>query len=251
MWTDPGIDWSAFDLLFVRCVWDYFHRHPEWIAWTERAGAAARVVNPVDTLRWNSEKGYLRELSSAGVRTLPTEWIPEGSAVDLAGVLAERGWDDAIVKPAIGGGSLGLLRADPSDPEAAQAHLDGLVARGQVMVQPFLPSVVERGELSVVCLDGRPSHAVRKTPRPGDIRVQPEHGGQIAPAEPEPDEWAEVERVLAAVADRDLTYARVDLVRDADGEPALIELEAIEPRLFLAHSDGAAERVARAVAARL
>ncbi|HWH44875.1 MAG TPA: hypothetical protein VNT32_09090 [Thermoleophilaceae bacterium] len=251
VWTDPSIDWGAFDLLFVRCVWDYFNRHDEWVGWTRRVEGLVPVANPPDTLRWNSAKDYLRDLAETGVRTLPTTWLERGASADLPALLAERGIDDAILKPTVGGGSLGLHRVDPADPGAAQAHLDSLLAAGDVMVEPFLPSIVERGELSVVCLDGRPSHAVRKTPRAGDIRVQPEHGGHVEAAEPEPDEWEQVERVLAAVSDRDLAYARVDLVRDGDSRPALIELEAIEPRLFMDHSAGAAERVARTIAARL
>lgn len=202
VWSDPHVDWGAFDLILIRSVWDYFVRYEEFRAWLDRVDGLP-VWNPVETIRWNSEKSYLRELADAGVPTIPTAW--EG----------EVPWDDAIVKPTVAGGSLGLRRATKGEAiEAAQ------------MAQPFLPEIAD-GELSLVFFDGEFSHAIRKTPKEGDIRVQPEHGGIVTAATPTHGEVAIAQRVLEA-ADRDLLYARVDLV----GDGLLIELEAIEPRFF-------------------
>ena len=170
--------------------------------------------NPADTLRWNSEKTYLRELEAAGIRTIPTAW--EG----------EVPWEEAIVKPTVAGGSLGLRRAEKGEP----------IEPG-FMAQPFLPDIVSAGELSLVFFDGEFSHAVRKTPAEGDIRVQPEHGGIITAAEPTAAELEAAERVLEA-AGRDLLYARVDFV----GDGMLIELEAIEPRFFFEQGPPGAEK---------
>jgi glutathione synthase/RimK-type ligase-like ATP-grasp enzyme len=205
VWSDPAIDWSAYDAVLIRSIWDYFVRHDEFLAWLDRLHVP--TWNPVEVLRWNSEKGYLRELEDAGVRTIPTAW--EG----------EVPWEDAIIKPTIAGGSLGLRRAEKGEP----------VAPGH-MAQPFLPEITA-GELSLVFFDGEFSHAIRKTPAEGDIRVQPEHGGIVTPAEPTDAELATARRVLDA-AGRDLLYARVDLV----GDGMLIELEAIEPRFFFAYA---------------
>jgi len=212
IWSDPGVDWSAYDAVLVRSVWDYFVRHEEFLAWLDRVPVP--MWNPADTIRWNSEKSYLRELEAAGVRTIPTAW--EG----------EIPWDDAIVKPTVAGGSLGLRRAEKGEP----------IEPGW-MAQPFLPDIVSAGELSLVFFDGELSHAVRKTPAEGDIRVQPEWGGVITAAEPTADELADAERVLDA-AGRDLLYARVDFV----GDRLLIELEAIEPRFFFSCAPRGAER---------
>lgn len=155
-----------------------------------------------------------------GARLEPTAW--EG----------EVPWEDAIVKPTVAGGSLGLRRAAGGEP----------VEPGW-MAQPFLPDIVSAGELSLVFFEGELSHAIRKTPAEGDIRVQPEHGGTVAAAEPRPEEVAAARRVLDA-AGRDLLYARVDLV----GDGLLIELEAIEPRFFFEYAPAeAAERLARAL----
>lgn len=246
VWSDLDVDWTAFDLCLIRSVWDYFHRPEEFLAWVERAGRAVEMWNPPETLRWNAHKSYLRELAQRGVPTIPTAWLERGSRADLGRLLDERGWDDAIVKPAVAGGSLGLLRVDGE--REAQTHLDALLARGDAMVQPFLPSIAG-GEVSIVCFDGHPSHAVRKTPAAGDIRVQPEHGGHVERAEPDAAEAAVAGHVLAALPHPAL-YARIDLVRGPGGEPLLIELECIEPRLFLAHDADAPARLADALAVR-
>ncbi len=247
VWSDPAVDWAGFDLILMRSVWDYFLRLPEFLDWVGRTANAAPLWNPAETVRWNAEKAYLRDLEAAGVATIPTAWADRGMAVSLADLLADRGWEDAVLKPTVAGGSLGLHRV--AEPRAAQAHLDSLLAEGNAMVQPFLPSIAG-GELSILFVDGELSHAVRKTPRPGDIRVQPEHGGIVTPAEPPAAELAAARRALDACP-HPLLYARADFVPGPDGEPLLIELECIEPRLFLAHAPGAAERMADAVAARL
>jgi glutathione synthase/RimK-type ligase-like ATP-grasp enzyme len=247
VWSDPEVDWGAFDLCLIRSVWDYFHRPSEFLEWVDRAGAVVEMWNPPQTLRWNAHKSYLRELEGAGVPVIPTLWLEQGSTPDLSELLAERGWSDAILKPAVAGGSLGLHRV--SHRAAAQEHLEGLLERGDAMAQPFLGSITG-GELSIICLDGEPSHAVRKTPRAGDIRVQPEHGGLVERAEPDERE-AEVARTVLAALPHPALYARVDLVRSGGGEPLLIELECIEPRLFLSHDGAAAGRVVDAVQRRL
>jgi glutathione synthase/RimK-type ligase-like ATP-grasp enzyme len=212
VWSDPDVDWSAYDAVLIRSIWDYFERHDEFLAWLDRVPVP--TWNPIDTLRWNSEKTYLRELEAEGIRTIPTAW---GGEVP---------WDDAIIKPTVAGGSLGLRRAEKGE----------RVEPG-FMAQPFIPDVVNAGELSLVFFDGEFSHAIRKIPAEGDIRVQPEHGGRVEPVEPTTDELADAERVLAA-ADRDLLYARVDFV----GDRMLIELEAIEPRFFFSYAPAGAER---------
>lgn len=217
VWSDPAVDWSSYDVVLIRSVWDYFLRRDEFLAWVERVPVP--MWNPADTIRWNSEKGYLRELADAGIATIPTAW--EG----------EVPWEDAIVKPTVAGGSLGLRRAKRGEP----------IGPGE-MAQPFLPEITE-GELSLVFFDGELSHAIRKTPAEGDIRVQPEHGGTVTAATPTSEEVAIARRVLDA-AGRDLLYARVDLV----GDGLLIELEAIEPRLFFEFAPPqAAGKLARAL----
>jgi glutathione synthase/RimK-type ligase-like ATP-grasp enzyme len=250
VWSDPRVDWAAFDAIVVRSTWDYFHRPAEWSDWLGAVEAAGTpMLNAARLVRWNSHKSYLEQLAGAGVPVVDTFMTRSLAPVDLAALLADMGWDDAIVKPAIDGGASRLFRVcDVPDP---QARFDDLHARGEVMVQPFLPSIVDEGELSLVHLGGELSHTVRKTARPGDIRVQPSWGGAAELVEP-PAEALEIARKVFDALDADpLLYARVDLVRAADGTLRLIELEAIEPLLFLELDDGAPGRFADALAARL
>lgn len=249
VWSDPSVDWSSFSLIVIRSTWDYFHRAAEWAAWLDRVEATGPpMLNPLRVIRWNSHKSYLQQLAGAGVPVVDTVMTQGSAPVDVANLLAGAGWDDAVVKPAIDGGASGLFRVrDVDDP---QARFDALVARGDVLVQPFLPSIETEGELSLFYFGGDLSHTVVKRPRAGDIRVQPEYGGSYELVGPTSEMIHVAARVFDAIDD-DLLYARVDLVRAPDNTLRLIELEVIEPRLWLEIEPAAPGRFADALAARL
>jgi len=196
-----------------------------------------RIVNPADVIRWNSHKGYLVELAAKGIPTVPTRLIP-GESIDVDLQLEECPWDEVVIKPAVDGGGREVLRA-LRDSDVARLHAEALSAKGDVIVQPFVPGIVD-GERSLVFLGGAFSHAVRKVPAEGDYRVQYFYGG--TELEHAPDS-AELRVALWAIdsAPGRLTYARVDLV-DWEGAPTLMELEAIEPDLYLRDTP---ERLAR------
>ena len=242
-WSDP-VDWAAWPLVVVRTPWDYFRRLPEFLAWAERTSRRARLVNPYAVIEWNSHKQYLRGLAEAGIPTVPTLWLDHGCS-DARAQLAARGWGEVVVKPAVSIGAIGALRAAALDP-ACLAHLDQLVAEGDVMAQPFVASVAEAGEVSLVYFGGRFSHAIRKQPAPGDFRVQDMYGGTVHPHQPTAAELAVADAVLARTP-APTTYARIDLVQ-FDGAPALMEAELIEPELFLGATPEAAMNFARVLA---
>lgn len=249
VWNDPAVDWSAYDAIVIRSTWDYFHHPRDWAAWLDRIEPlGVPVLNPVNVIRWNSHKSYLQQLAAAGVPVVDTVMTQGDAPVDLADVLAGAGWDDAIVKPAIDGGAARLFRVkDVDDP---QARFDELASQGDVLVQPFLSSIVDLGELSLVYFGRELSHTLRKTAKPGDIRVQPVWGGHAEPIGPTAEMLHVAERVFDAI-DADLLYARVDLVRADDGTLRLIELEVVEPLLFLELDEDAPGRFADALAERL
>jgi glutathione synthase/RimK-type ligase-like ATP-grasp enzyme len=249
VWNDARVDWSAFDAIVIRSTWDYFHHAREWAAWLDAIEALGiPMLNPLEVIRWNSHKSYLRELASAGVPVVDTVMTQGDAPVDLADLLSGAGWEDAIVKPAIDGGAARLFRVrDADDP---QARFDELVGMGDVLVQPFLPSIETEGEVSLLYFGRELSHTVRKTARPGDIRVQPVWGGHAETIDPTAEMVHVAERTFGAI-DADLLYARVDLVRALDGTLRLIELEVIEPLLFLELDPAAPGRFADALAARL
>jgi glutathione synthase/RimK-type ligase-like ATP-grasp enzyme len=243
---DADVAWGAYDLVVVRSPWDYFTRLEEFLGWVEQVAAQTRIVNPASVIRWNSHKGYLAEMAAQGVPVLPTLLLQQGSSGAAEQVQA-AGWADVVVKPAVDGGARETLRAEPHSPEAV-AHVERLIACGDVVVQPYAHQV-EAGETSLLFFGGELSHAVRKVPAAGDYRVQAHHGGTEHPHEPTAAELETARRAMACAPDR-LTYARVDLL-DVDGVPTLMELEVIEPDLFLRLDDGALGRFTAAVLAEL
>lgn len=240
-WDVPE-DWAAYPLVVVRTPWDYFRRLPEFLAWAEGASRVSTVVNPVEVIRWNSHKGYLRELPARGIATVPTLWLARGAADGLA-QLAATAWREVVVKPAVSIGAIGALKADSRDP-ACLAHLAALLAEGDVLVQPFIESVAAQGEVSLIYFGGAFSHAIRKRPAAGDYRVQDMYGGTNHAYRPAADEVELASRALAATP-APTTYARVDMVRLPDGQPAVMELELIEPELFLGATPDAPRRFAQ------
>jgi hypothetical protein len=249
VWSDPDVDWSSYEAIVVRSTWDYFYRAREWADWLDRVEAAGvPMLNPVGIVRWNSHKSYLEQLAQADVPVVDTVMTRGMGRVDLGDLVAGAGWEDAIVKPAIDGGAARLFRL--SDVDDAQARFEALAAEGDVLVQPFLPSIQTEGELSLFYFGGELSHTVVKHPKAGDIRVQPQHGGTYELIGPTSEMIHVAGRVFDAI-DAELLYARVDLVRAPDNTLRLIELEAIEPLLFLEVDDAAAGRFANALAARL
>lgn len=245
---DEEVDWSDFDLCLVRSTWDYHEKHREFLAWTRQVDAASQLHNPPDLMAWNIEKTYLKELAAAGVPTVPTAWIDRDDGIDLEEVLAAEGWTEAVVKPAVDLGARNLHRAHID--EASPALELALQRHPQAMVQPFLPSLEEQGELSLIYIDGAPTHAVRKRAAPGDFRVQSIWGGTVERAEPDAAEMTIAEQALAQLKEPPL-YARVDLVAGPDGAALLIELELIEPNLHLTQHPPAAEALAEAALLRV
>ena len=240
------IDWAAYPLVVVRTPWDYFRYRDDFLAWAARVAGQTALMNPPAVLAWNSHKAYLRELAAAGVATVPTHWLAAGAADE--GVLSTCGWPQVVIKPAVSIGAIGAW-CGAAAAGAALAHLRSLLAEGDVLVQPYLPSIADEGEISLIYFAGEFSHAVCKRPQAGDFRVQDMYGGSVAAVVADAAAQSLASRALA-LAPGDLLYARVDLVRHA-GQWAVMELELIEPELFLPRDPAAARRFATAIAARL
>lgn len=253
-WDDPAVDWSGFALSVLRSAWDYPGRRAEFLAWAHRV---PRLANPAELVGWNTDKRYLVDLAVAGVPTVPTAWLEPGAGVSLP----ERGHH--VIKPAVGAGSLDTGRydyADSRERSLARSHVHRLHAAGRVvMLQPYLHAVDTDGESALLYLDGRYSHAIRKGAMLDgpdtvvDGLYRPE---TVTPREPSAAERRVADAALAAAARATgqavaPLYARVDLIPDEHGQPLLVELELAEPSLFLGTSQGAAGRLAEAIARRL
>ena len=225
---DADREWGASELVVVRTPWDYFDRVTQFLDWAARVERETTLVNPTDVLRWNAHKGYLVELDAKGVPTVPTVLIP-GPSTDVADQLREVGWEEIVVKPAVDGAARHAWRGRRDDPALSRVA-ERLTDHGDVIVQPFVPAIVD-GERSLVFFGDRFSHAVRKVPKEGDYRSQRHLGGTESDHQPDSAELQVALAAMAAAPGR-LTYARVDLV-DWQDAPVLIELEVIEPDLFL------------------
>lgn len=257
-WDDPDADWSSFAAAVVRSPWDYHFRYDEFLGWLDRASRATRVLNDPALLRWNSDKTYLAELAGAGIPVIPTVLLAPDRTVladELPRLLAEMG-DDLVVKPTVSAGSNNTHRR-VGQPEVAAADVRALHGLGKTaMVQPYQSRIDAEGEIGLLFFDGVFSHAFRKAPLlVGDTARNHLFAEEIITAH---DAGADLvafgDRVVNAVGERFGAvplYARVDTVPGDDGETLLIELEATEPSLFLHVSDGAADRFAAAVLARV
>lgn len=247
VWDDPAVSWGGFDAALLRSTWDYFHRRGAFLAWAERAGAATRLYNPPALVRWNTHKFYLRELERGGLPIVPTAFLEAGSTVDLRALALARGWPAVVIKPAVSADSFATTRAPREAPEEGQRHLDQHLPSRDMLVQAYLPTVVEPGERSLVVIDGQVTHAVRKR----SLFLGGRHAGpEGLPVPVAPDEALTAARVLAHLGSAPL-YARVDLLRDEAGRPRLMELELVEPSLFFAQGPGSAERLVEALERRL
>lgn len=247
-WDDPAADWSAHIPTLLRTTWNYALAAPEFLRWVDRVAAVAPLWNPAHVVRGNVHKRYLLELAARGVPTVPTLLVERGSSPSLAECAAQLGCERLVAKPAIGAGSLETERFSVGGAEDAArfaAHLAAVSARCEVLVQPFVASVLEYGERSMIWIDGELSHAIRKAPRFSGDDEQIEGPMPIAA-----EERALAEAALAPLAS-EILYGRVDMARDERGQPMVMELELIEPSLFFARRPGSAERLVAGLLRRL
>lgn len=248
VWDDPSIPWGEVGAVVVRSTWDYHRRTAEFLAWIARVeDLGVTILNPPATLRWNHDKRYLRDLADAGADIVPTAWILPEEPRALGDVLADRGWDRAVVKPAISASAHETFLVDGASLSESESAWSRLLRQGVVLVQPFIEEVANEGEWSLCFFSGAFSHAVCKRPLAGDFRSQAEFGGELRVAEP-PSGSVEAARRLLDASQRRWIYARVDGVM-VGGRFLLMELELIEPGLFLDLEPEAPGRFAGAIAA--
>jgi glutathione synthase/RimK-type ligase-like ATP-grasp enzyme len=250
VWSDPDYPWHDCDAVVIRSCWDYHLRSQEflrWIASLESAGI--HMWNSPAIIRWNADKSYLRSLENNGVLIVPTLWCEPGENRNLPDALRDQGWNKAVVKPRISATAYRTQLVDATNAEAAQDLFEDLMAGPGVMIQQFMESIVTEGEWSLMFFGGKFSHAVLKTPKNGDFRVQSDFGGKSHATDPPAFVIESATRAVQAV--EHTLYARVDGVIDRIPNQAqfrIMELELIEPALFLTSHAEAAETFADTIA---
>jgi len=244
-WRKPQ-DWDAFDAVYLCTPWDYPQHPADFMRVLECIDASRAVLlNDIAIVRWNLDKSYLRDLEERGDAIVPSRWLEQFTARDVRAAFAEFGVHKLVVKPTIGGNAVDTFVLEDPLPADLLARLEKLFVARACIVQPFMENILEEGEYSLFFFNGEYSHAIRKVPRRGDFRVQEEHGADIMPATP-PQALLETARTVFSHVEPLPVYGRGDWVRGPDGRFLLMELELIEPSLYLRTDSGAAARFARA-----
>jgi len=249
-WRNASVHFSQFDLLVLRSCWDYHLHVQEFTEWLLRTSRVAPILNLVDTVLWNSSKFYLRELEEKGIPIAPTCFVSGDERIRQSLPAQIQTWGKVVVKPAISASAYKTRVFERGSVPSLDA-LGGLMEGKDFLVQQFVPEIQTEGEISFIYIDGAYSHAVRKRPAHGDFRVQQEHGGSAELFDP-PASLLKQAREMGGLAQQVSTslYCRLDAV-EKNGRLILMELELIEPELYLGLAEGAAERFADAIAQRI
>ena len=252
-WRDAAEKADDYDAMLPLLVWDYFEgNEAAFTAEMAKAETKTKLFNNFKTLRWNANKSYLDELENHGAPVISTITVKRVTETGVSRAFEELKTETLVIKPQVGGGAWRQVLYKKGDPFPSK---DDLPPEG-AMIQAFLPSVVKEGEYSFLYFGGQFSHGLIKRPKSGDYRIQSLYGGTEETYEPSSQERASAREVLDAL-DFTPLYARVDLLRGRDGKLKLIELEMIEPYLYLAHAEGegadnkGAQKLAKALAKKL
>ncbi|WKL57812.1 hypothetical protein Q1W73_02180 [Asticcacaulis sp. ZE23SCel15] len=242
-WSEPV--GKAYDLICPLVAWGY-HNAPDDFrrALAQIKAKGHRLLNPAEIVSWNVDKRYLRDLAQAGVRTIPTAFVDQLTPENMATARADFGQDALVLKPVVSAGAKNTLIWEGADVPAE-------APQSEAMIQPLMRAIQTEGEWSLLFFGGAFSHAVLKTPKAGDFRSQPDYDAHLRMETPPYEALQLAYDALDFVGRDQVLYARVDMVRDDMGRFCLMELELIEPDLYLKYDDDAPERLAKAFAAAL
>lgn len=251
VWDEPGVDWRQYDAVVIRSTWDYYLKTAAFDAWLDKLAAlGCRVLNPVATIQWNKHKKYFNSFAEKGVLLPPYHYCRRHEPANLTAILRENNWTKAVVKPAVSAGAFNTWTTTPETAGNDQQKLDTMLQDGDVFVQVFMNEIVEHGEVSLLFFNKQFSHAVVKNAAPGDFRIQTQYGGTITAVTPEPHTLQQAQHLLNGI-NEPLLYARADGIMGNDGNFYLMELELIEPRLYMAYGSQANENFFNALRAML
>jgi len=244
VWNDKTVPWSQFDLVVLRSCWDYHHKPDEFRQFIlELEHERIPLFNPAAVVKWNMDKHYLRDLSETGFRIAPTVWLEKNKSVNLREFMIASHVEKAVIKPTIGaeGDGTWLTTLDTADDD--QSRFESALQQNDLMLQQFVGSVCELREWSLVFFNGKYSHSVLKKPKGSDFKI---HGGSFESITPSPLFLSEAQSVIHCVPP--CLYGRVDLVGDPGSQTMIMELELIEPLLYLGTNERASENFSNAIA---
>lgn len=243
VWDNPAVDWEQYDALIIKSPWDYFEKAATWYAWLDKV-KHLKVLNPVSVLRWNSDKIYLQEIADAGFDIVPSEWLDKGKSPDWDQLFSHFDTKRLIIKPRISGGALHTYALSDHDSHKME-EIEELLQEFDFMAQPFIQQIPDKGEWSFIFFNNQLSHTILKTAKEGEFRVQHFFGGTIHAVEA-PSYLLKTAQELVNQFAKGCLYARVDGV-EIEGQLHLVELELIEPLLFMFTDEHAFENYYKAL----
>jgi glutathione synthase/RimK-type ligase-like ATP-grasp enzyme len=245
-WSNPTFDWSSTSHVLFRTTWDYHERFDEFIRWMGKVSHQTNLINSFELTQWNLDKHYLIDLQNQGIPVIPTRYIKPLSKTTLKEEISLGGWDQVVLKPAVSSTARHTYRVQPHNISNHEAVFQRLIKEECMMLQPFVTSIQTKGEISLITLGGKYSHAVLKKAKLGEFRVQDDFGGTVHEYTPTDQQIQLAEKAVAACPYK-TNYARVDLVWGDDEMLWVSEIELLEPELFFRNKPEAANQLARII----
>ena len=249
-WDDSNFDWSTTQFAIFRTTWDYFDRFEEFSSWLNKVSQQTILLNSENLIRWNIDKHYLLYLQQKGVHICESYFIEKGDTITLYNLSKKHSLDTFVIKPCISGAARHTYKISQENITAHEELFSELIANEAMIIQPFQKNIVKKGEISMMVVDGKFTHAVLKIAKPGDFRVQDDFGGSVFNYTPTQEEITYAENAVKSCPEMPI-YARVDVFLDNENKLALAELELIEPELWFRNHPKAAHKLAKAIKERI
>ena len=245
-WDDANFNWSDTKYILFRTTWDYFDRFQEFSAWLSHVSKQTKLLNSERIIRWNIDKHYLLDLNKKGIHIAKSHFIEQSSSTTLKELYNQLGWNETVLKPCVSGAARHTYKLNKCNINQHENVFKELISKEAMILQPFQHNIVKQGEVSMIVIDGKYTHAVLKVAKEGDFRVQDDFGGSVHEFNPSIDEIEFAENAVKACIESPI-YARVDVFTDNDGILAVSELELIEPELWFRNNPTAANSLASAI----
>ena len=245
-WDDSTFNWSDTKFALFRTTWDYFERFIEFSSWLSSVSKKTRLLNSERIIRWNVDKHYLLDLKNKGIHISKSHFLEKGEQMSLKEIHEKLNWQETVLKPCVSGAARHTYRLNKNNIVDYENVFKQLVANEAMILQPFQENIVKQGEVSLMVIEGKFTHAVLKIAKKGDFRVQDDFGGTVQPYKATLEEIKFAENAVKACIDMPI-YARVDVFKDNDGILALSELELIEPELWFRNNPESSNLLAAAI----
>ena len=245
-WNTKDFDWAKTKYAIFRSTWDYFDRFNEFFKWLDRTKEKTKFINSSDIILWNIDKHYLNDLQKQGINIAPTIFIEKGNKLKIGNLFKETKWEEAVIKPAISGAARHTYRLNKNNYNKYNVVLNELILEESFLFQEFLNNITTDGEISMMIIGGKYTHAVKKRAKHGDFRVQDDHGGTVETYSASKHEILFAEKCIKLCPNK-VVYARVDVIYDNNNKISLSELELIEPELWFRNNEESADLLAEEI----